>query len=347
MKEVIEIDGGHGEAGGQLLRTAVGLSAVTNKPFRMFNIRKGRCKSGIRPQHLEAIRSVASLCNAKVSGAKIDSMELEFYPEKIKSGKISINIPTAGSVGLVLQGLMIAAAHTDNKIDIEIRGGATNGKWAAPVNYIKYVLLQLLEKIGYKAYIEIKKYGYYPKGGSIVNVAIEPCQLKPIEILEQGKILAVSGISHAASQLKNAKVSERQKERADEILYKKFDIVPKIDVLYNDTICPGSAIDLWMTLENSVLGSEGLGERGKIAEKVGEESADKLIEQYESKAPIDEHACDQLLPYMALATISGNSKIRVARITNHARTNIWVIEKFLPVKFKINEKDRIISCKSV
>ena len=58
---------------------------------------------------------------------------------------------------------------------------------------------------------------------------------------------------------------------------------------------------------------------------------------------------DQLIPYMALGTINDKkeSAVRVAEITDHARTNIWVVENFLPVKFSIDENERIISCRLV
>jgi len=51
---------------------------------------------------------------------------------------------------------------------------------------------------------------------------------------------------------------------------------------------------------------------------------------------------DQLLPYMALA--GGSSEVRVAAVTDHCKTNIWVIEQFLPVRFSIDEQNGIISC---
>ena len=93
-------------------------------------------------------------------GNNIGSTEIVFEPQQIQSGKLDINIPTAGSVGLVLQPLMIAAMHAGSAVEINISGGATNGKWAPPLNYIINALLPILEKMGYKASIEIEKYGY-------------------------------------------------------------------------------------------------------------------------------------------------------------------------------------------
>ncbi len=347
MSEIIDIDGSHLEGGGAILRVGLALSAVTGKPCRIFKIRAGRCNPGLQAQHLEAVKALARICNAEVKGASIGSTEVDFAPKELGHGKIEIKIPTAGSVGLVLQGLMVAASHLSDRLEIEINGGATNGKWAAPVNYIRCVLLPVLDKMGYEAGIDILRYGYYPKGGARVSAWINPCRLKPLQLVEQGKILAVGGISHSCRQLENAKVAERQSEAADKILYDKFGIVPQIEKKYADSECMGSAIDLWAKTEQSVLGSEGLGERGKTAEKVGTEAAHMLMKQIDSHAPLDEHMADQILPYIALAASSSQSKIKVADVTQHCLTNIWVIEKFLPVKFAVDRGNKIITCRKV
>ena len=344
---MIEIDGSYGEAGGQIVRTALALSAVTKKPVSITNIRKGGQNPGLQPQHLEGVNGIAHLCNADIKGNKSHSTEIEFRPKAIETKKIEISIPTAGSVGLVLQSLMIAAVHAEDKVTIEINGGATNGRWAPPLNYIKHVLLPLLEKFGYKAYIEIKKYGYYPKGGSHAVATINPVKLMPINLVERGKIKEIKGISHAARTLEKAKVAERQMKAASEIIKRELEIDPSISINYFDTLNPGSAIELFAITENSILGSDGLGEIKKRAEDVGKEAAIKLMEEISSQGCIDEHAEDQLLPYMALAAKNGESIIKVPKLTNHTKTNIWVIEKFLPVKFEIDEKEKIIACRSI
>lgn len=344
---MIEIDGSVGEAGGQILRTSLALSAVTRKPIHITNIRKGRAKPGLQPQHLEAVNSMETLCDADVDGAKLHSTEIMFRPNITPTGSVEIKIPTAGSAGLVLQPIMIAAAHAESKVNINIKGGATNGKWAMPMNYAKHVLIPLLEKMGYKASIEIKKYGYYPRGGAEVAVEINPAELKPIELIERGDLISVDGISHASSTLKNKLVAERQAKAADMLIEKNFPLNAKVKILYNDTLNPGSAIELFAKTKHSVLGSDGLGEIGKKAEDVGREAAVKLIEEIKSGACVDEHAEDNLLPYMALAAERGESRIKIHHLTNHTRTNIWTIEKFLPVKFELDEKEKIISCRTV
>lgn len=334
---MIIIDGSTGEGGGQMLRTALGLSALTNKPFKMVNIRKGRDNPGIKEQHLQAVNAVAKLCDAKVSGAELNSMDLEFNPDVIHSSNINVAISTAGSVGLVLQSLLIPAVKTD--LRIRIKGGATYGKWAMPIDHFKFVLSPLLKRIGYETGVVVKKEGFYPKGGALVEVfSGKVKQFLPIDLLEKGKVVSVNGRSVASESLRSARVAERQANAAKKILFDHFKMDAKIKVEYVNTLNPGSGVQLWVGTENSIIGGDSLGELGKKAEVVGEEAARNLIDDFDHGC-IDRFTSDQILPYMALA---GSGRFLASKITDHVKTNCLVIEQFMDVKFNI--KDKLVEC---
>ncbi len=326
---MLEIDGNFGEAGGQILRSALGFSAVTGKAFRMYNIRAKRCKPGLQEQHLQCVKAMKTFCNAEVQGDKINSNEIIFKPNKIQSKNLNIKIKTAGSVGLLLQSLLIPAIKTD--LNILIEGGATFGKWALPVEHLKNVLLKHLETMGYNIKIDILREGFYPKGDALTKIHSRKGKLKPIEILEKGKIISIEGISIASKSLENQKVALRQADEAKKILFKKFKLQPKIKIKYVDTKCPGSGIQLWIKTENSIIGSNALGKLGISSEQVGTKAATMLINEFDNGS-IDKFTTDQLLPYMALAK---GGKIKSSEVTNHTKTNAKLIEKFLDVKFKI------------
>lgn len=333
---MIIIDGGIGSGGGQVLRTAIGLSALTGKPCRIQNIRAKRPKPGLREQHLQSIRAVKKLCDGKLIGDQIGSSEVEFYPEEVKPCSISIEISTAGSVGLVLQALLIPALKVD--LSITISGGATFGKWAPPVSFLQNVLIPILLRAGYHVQVEILREGFYPKGGAEIKVKTKKATLRPIEIISKGEIVRICSISVASTKLKGARVAERQSKAAMEIINKhRSKFKPQIDVKYDETTCPGSGIQLWFETKKSLIGGSGLGEKGKRAEIVGREAAEMLIHEYE-EGVVDSFASDQLLPYMAI----GGGVIKTSRITNHIKTNIAVIESFLQVRFEV--EDRTIKC---
>lgn len=336
---MIGIDGSYGSGGGQIIRTALALSALTGKEFRIFNIRAKRKKPGLQPQHLSCVNAVAKLCNAKVEGNFLGSNNIEFFPGRISEENLKIDIGTAGSISLVLQALMPALVKITKPIEMEIIGG-TDVKLAPTIDYIKNVLLNLLEKIGYDAKIEILRRGFYPKGGGIIKFGVMPPEIKRYEFIEREKLLCINGISVASESLRKARVAERQAEEVKKLLY-NFNLPLNIKTEYIEAYSDGSVVTLWLETEKSILGASALGERGKRSEDVAKEAAEKLVDEIKNNAVVDKHASDQLLPYLALT----EGILKASEITEHAKTNAFVIEKFLPVKFKIDEINKTIECK--
>src|SRR5207248_10926698 len=99
---MIEIDGSAGEGGGQILRTALALSILTRRPFKLVNIRANRSQPGLRPQHLMCVKAAGAICNAVYKGASVGSAVLYFVPKELRSGKYHFSIGTAGATALVL-----------------------------------------------------------------------------------------------------------------------------------------------------------------------------------------------------------------------------------------------------
>ncbi len=332
---MIEIDGSLGEGGGQILRTSVAFSAVMQEPVRIKNIRAKRDNPGLRAQHMNAINAVAELCNAATKGIEIGSREIEFVPSEIKTKKLNIDIGTAGSITLVLQALMIPAIYTKEILEIKIHGG-TDVRLSPSIDYMRFVTLRILKKFGYNSEIDLVRRGYYPAGNGLVIARIHPVEkLKNVNLMEEGKILSINGISHAHKDLWKSDVAERQAGSARLGIFNKLQTDSKIQKEYADALSYGSGITLWADTENSVIGSDSLGERGKRAEIVGNEAAEKLIKEIQSNAPLDKHMGDQIIPYLALA----GGSVMVSRITEHARTNVEIVRKF---GFKLEIEGNVI-----
>lgn len=328
---MIEIDGAYGSGGGQILRTACALSAVAKKPCHVFNIRKSRPKPGLATQHLLGIQALAQLCNGGLEGNYLGSEEIKFYPEEIRARDLRVKIETAGSITLVLQTLIPPALFAPEPLKITFDGGATDTFFSPTIDHFQYIFLKNLGKMGAKVEINILERGYYPEGGAKIEATIYPSKLKNFHLTERGKLQKILVISGSSEFLKNKKVAERQLAGVREVLGKlKLPMEEKVE--YYPTQCPGSQICLVAEFENTVIGTDNLGKLGKRAEDVGKEAALELLKEQKSQAFLDKHLADQILPYMALAP--GKSQVTVSEITNHCKTNIWVIEKFLDGKFE-------------
>lgn len=325
MDLLIEIDGSYCEGGGQILRTAVALAGVTGKETRIFNIRASRDPPGLKRQHLAGILAAVKICNALVEGAEIGSKEVVFRPDTINSGKYKIDIGTAGSVTLLLQTLIPITIFSDKKTVLNITGG-TNVQWSPSIDYYSEIFLYFLKKIGIETKMEILRYGFYPKGGGKIRFEVLSWENKNrIDLTERGEKKNIRTISVATHHLKNAEVAERQIRGFRRVL------PCEKETKYVDSYSIGSSITGTAHFENSRMGSSVLGERGKKAEIVGREAAEELKKEIESNAVLDKHMGDQIIPYLGLV----GGKIKVSEITDHLKSNIWAVEKFLPVKFKI------------
>ncbi|WP_291766713.1 RNA 3'-terminal phosphate cyclase [Caldivirga sp. UBA161] len=333
---MITIDGSMGEGGGQILRTALALSIITGKPFRIINIRAKRSNPGLQPQHLASVVAAARISNARVNGAYKGSLSLTFEPSNVKCGNYSIDIGTAGSVSLVLQTLLpVLAIANCSEVMLDITGGTDVPK-APPIDYVRFVLAHNLSLMGVGINLELIRRGHYPRGGGRVRVTVKPTsRLKPINITELGELRGIWGLSHAVRLPSH--VAVRQAKAAEEYL-SKLGLKPSINLEYYEQgkdphLGPGSGITLWAESTNGQrIGADSLGERGKPAEEVGKEAAASLAAVINAGAAFDDHMGDMLIPFLALA--EGNSEYTVANLTSHLSTNISIVKLFLNTKIE-------------
>ena len=334
---MIEIDGSQKSGSGTILRLSVALAAILGKPLHIYNIRQNRPQPGLRPQHLEAVLTAAKLCNAEVRGAELNSRELWFTPRKIKGGKIEAEIGTAGSIPMLLMTVLPICAFAENTVHLRVSKGGTDVQHSPTINYMRFVFLPTLRRMGLNATLTVQKYGYYPKGMGEVTLTVEPCTtLKPILLESFGKIKAVKGIS-VCTFLADRRVAERQAKAANQYLRERG-YTADIQIV-NDKSNPmqkGSSIVLWAETDTGVIsGADAIGEIRKPSETVGKEAAEKLVAELSTKPTVDIHLADMLIPYAALA--KGKSAFLSRTISEHLETNIWLAEKILEAKFNVKK----------
>jgi len=321
--ERIEINGSFGEGGGQVLRTALGLSVATGKAVRIRNIRAKRPRPGLSHQHFHAVKALQLLSSASVTGLELGSKELVFKPAGVAGGSFEIDIGTAGSISLVFHAFLLGALGSRARAELVVKGG-TDVPFSPPMDYVRNLLLGLLSKMGAEARVEVRRRGHYPEGGGLAVLSTAPSRLKGIVLEERGELLRISGVSHCTSLPRH--VAERQRDAALQHLRSRLGVEGEVECEVSQGGGKGSGIVLWAEYENTLLGSTALGKPGKRAEEVGREAANKLVEEIGSEATVDVHMGDQLMPYLALAE---EPSIYICRLTGHGRSNLYVIERML------------------
>lgn len=328
---MIEIDGSHGEGGGQILRTSISLSAVIGEPIRISNIRAGRPNPGLQPQHVTSMEAIAEICEADVEGLFPGSKEIVFRPGQLVGGEFEFDVGTAGSITLVVMSCLLPAALSKARLRMTVKGG-TDVRWSPAIDYFRLVHLPLLAKFGVDCDLELVSRGFYPEGGGEVVVETSPSgRLAGIDLPHRGEILRIDGVAFAQNLPEH--VVSRTKHSALKKLVDFREVSIDSDLRRGHST--GAGIVLAAVTENTVLGSSALGARGVRSEALGEACAVDLLDTLKMDATVDEHMLDQILPYMAMA--EKECRIAAEEITAHAETNMWAIEQILGKKFSVTK----------
>ncbi len=334
---MLEIDGSLGEGGGQVLRTSLALSVLTRQPFHITNIRARRSKPGLRPQHLKSVDAAAAISKAEVRGAAINSPELIFQPQDIRTGRYKFDIGTAGSTSLVLQTIFLPLALASSASSVIINGG-THVNWAPCTHYLLLQWLPHLKMMGFDAHIALDRAGFYPEGNGRITATIRPVgYISPLELIQRGNLRSIHGISAVANL--DLSIAERQKRQAmRRLLNLCQDIHIKVEKM--PARFKGTCLVLCADFEPEGTGARfnccyyGLGARGKPAERVADEAVDALLAFLETGSAIDQYLADQLLLPMSLAR--GSSAFTTSKITPHLITNAAVIQAFTQTQIEID-----------
>lgn len=327
---MIQLDGSLGEGGGQILRTALALSAVTSRPFELANIRSRRPKPGLRPQHLEAVKACARICGARIAGAAENSTSLRFEPGPTQPGRYRFEIQTAGAACLLLQSVYLPLAFAGAESRVEIRGG-THVPWSPCYHFLERQWAPWLARIGIEVRLKLKRAGFYPQGGGEMQAAIEPVAgLRALRCTDPGALRDL-GILSAACNLPEH-IAERQRKRALERL-EEFGLQPRVEMPSVPAQGKGSFVVLTAEREQGAGCYAALGAIGKPAEKVADEAARALAAFVAAGAVMDEYLADQIL--LPLSLVPAESEYTTCCVTDHLTTNAEVIRRFVPAAIRI------------
>lgn len=337
-EKIIQIDGSQGEGGGQVLRTSLTLSLLTQQPIEVVNIRAKRRKPGLLRQHLTCVRAAREICGGDVVGDELGSSRIEFTPAKVKSGNYHFAISTAGSTSLVCQTILLPLAFADGQSTVLFEGGTHNGL-SPSVSFLQWSFLPVLNNMGLQTELEFEKYGFNPAGGGKWRLTINPVEkLMPFELDEdslaqdeENKVTDLAdklSVTAIVSQLPES-IATRELKTVAKIL--EVPDVPQ-QLVVAETPGPGNTLIIrWQhQCHSSVF--ERVGEFGTSAEKVAKRTVGKLKKSLRTGVLVEEHLADQLLLPMVLA---GVGKFTTTEPSLHTNTNIQVIKQVTGFDIKV------------
>ncbi len=325
---MLHIDGSMGEGGGQVLRTALGLSLVTGQPFSIERIRAGREKPGLKRQHLTAVLAAAAIGGASVDGAEPGSQRLTFAPERVRAGTHRCAIGTAGSTTLVLQTLLPALLTAAAPSTVHLSGG-THNPLAPSFDFVAQVFVPALRQMGAAIDLQLVRYGFAPAGGGVISAVVTPRTLTPVQWLERRAVglprarAIVAGVPHSVAERELHVVGRRLDFRPEQRHVEEVDSAGPGNMLVLEF--PGEPVGELISVP---------GERRVSAETVAERACAQAKAFLDANAPVGEHLADQLLIPLAMA---GGGVFRTLPPSLHTRTNAEVVERFLPVRITLRE----------
>lgn len=336
--ELIELDGSTGEGGGQILRTGLALSMCTGRPMAIQRIRAKRPKPGLMRQHLTCVHAAVAVCGAKVEGAELGSQTLVFEPGPVHTGDYAFNVGTAGSCTLVLQTVLPALMLCAEPSRVSLSGG-THNPMAPPFHFLERSFAPLLRRLGVGLDLELRRLGFYPAGGGELSAVVQPTAggLQPFDLTDRGPVQEAYAECFAPA-LPSA-VAVRELAALARALGWSGEQLRTPAVRQNEG--PGNALLATMAYAHVSEVVTVFGEKGVSAEQVAGALVKDVKAYQASEGALGQHLADQWMLPLALAVLErgGEASFTCTEMTEHATTNIGVIEKFLPVRFDVAPGD--------
>ena len=335
--EYIQIDGGQGEGGGQIVRSSLALSIVTGRPVRIERIRAGRAKPGLQRQHLAAVRAAMAVGGAAIEGDKLGSDCLTFEPRPVTGGDFHFVIDTAGSSTLVLQTVLPALLIAENPSNLVLEGG-THNPWAPPFEFLQRAFVPLLQRMGPRISLELDRYGFYPAGGGRFRARVEPIDsLRGFDLLERGPLVSRSVevlLAKLPQHIAQRELNTALEELGWDVSCGKIRHVPSIG--------PGNAVMVELVHQHLCERFTAFGRKGVPAEQVARDVVDDVRRYLSRDVAVGKYLADQwLLPLGISAWQRGagdprsGGAFRTLLPTMHTTTHIEILRRFLAIPIDV------------
>ena len=332
---LVVIDGMHGEGGGALVRTCLVMSALTQQPVKIQNVRAASKYPGLDVEDLTLLGALASICRAETVGAEIGSNVVSFLPTSKPCGfKGEVPAPrndvNRGSNALVILGSLLPALARSGVYSTLLVEGETYGSNAISYDYFANVTLAAFRKAGLYAFPELNLAGFGRESRGLVAIDVEPSALSGIDWSDRGSLRSVNAT--VATSAIPASVGERIVSHLKN-LAQSGGLKINAEHIEVEGRGPGAFVTAWAVYERGMGGGTAMGSRGIRGETLAQFAFEEMFDWMSSSATTGPFLADQILLPLVLAETP--STFSVSRLTLRFLTIVWVIKQFTPIHITV------------
>jgi RNA 3'-terminal phosphate cyclase (ATP) len=215
---------------------------------------------------------------------------------------------------------------------------------APPFEFLDSSFRPVMEKLGYRFSLELRRAGFYPAGGGVIRAEIEgglqiegsPQHTAPDFALDSREVTGLE------LNILYSGIPDRIVRAAAGLIGKELDIPGGERHLQAvRSPGPGWAASVSIALEDGKTVCTAFGERRADPETLAADCVRQVRNYLGSKGRVDEYLQDQLLLPLALrhSSLRQGGRFTTVEPSQHSLTNMEVIGEFLPVAFAVEQSD--------
>lgn len=337
---MLVLDGGYGEGGGALVRTALAMSALTVQPFRMENVRGQQARQGLNSEDLAVLRTLAHSASAETVGAEMGATQFSFLPTRtVRPFRGDVHVPESderdghANALVVLTSVAPVLARAGGFSSLRVQG-ETFGRNVLGYDAFEGVTLPAWLRMGLFAETDLERAGFGLGSKGKVTLDIEPSALNGVKWTDRGQMLSVRALVSTA-ELPEA-IADRGVSHLTR-LAQNSGIALECEMSLLDSGTPGAHITVFAEFENGFGSGSAAGSRGVRIEAVAQQAFEGFLDWYKSDSTVDSFLADQMLLVAVVA--EGESIWKVHRLTQRFLSMVWVVKQFLPIHITVKGQE--------
>jgi RNA 3'-terminal phosphate cyclase (ATP) len=334
----IVLDGAHMEGGGALIRTALTMSALTQQPVRIANVRAHSPTPGLNTEDVTVLRAVGLACGAEIKG-EFGEHELTFSPTRSAVGLNERIEPVEGTDDahanslVVLHSLLPVMARSGVYSKLTAYG-ENFGHGVLSYDYFVNVTLAAHRRFGLYAYPELSLAGFGKGSRGEVRLEIEPSSLHGVDWPVRGELISCSAVVATAELSKE--VSARGASHLT-LLARNAKLPLQVESFDVRSRKAGAFVTVFAEFEQGFGGATAMGRRGVRMEQIAQTAFNNFMDWFKGTWTLDSFVADQLLVTAAMSETE--TTFTVQKITERFLTTVWVIKQFLPIRITVRGQE--------